>query len=495
MSRALLILLLFSACSSAGSEEAAKATPFASSASGPTLAASELLSIPALANAGPDQEVIRGAVVTLDGRRSFQPEGKAFTLRWSQTSGSPVVTLSNAAKAVTTFIAPPKATDLGFTLIATSQAGRTIEDDVVVHVVDVATRIAPTLLTNGDRIVPPLAEATLSAFLVGGELDSDVLWTQVFGALTKFQSSGPFGKNLVANAPESGYAIFSVQGSSKGMNSAPDFAVVAPQATGEQALLADPTELPQLQVAPGAQVELLGTDQSAASLWTQLIGDPVRFRDQLGWVFTAPSTPQLLWFSYVKDGTALRTSPLVLVVSVLDPSLDDLVCNAGPDQGAHFGVTVTLDATASTALDTTKYEWTQTYGSRVTLDDASAIRPKFTAPAQAGDLVFVLRLKGTLGFSPADSIVVTVRDASENEPPRGTITAKTFGSASYDLHADFRDRDNDPFTCTWSGAAAFDTRAGQDVRVTLMDATATLFSVTCCDNAPDSCATAERTLP
>jgi len=55
-----------------------------------------------VANAGPDQTVMSGSVVTLDGSAS---EGDIDSYSWAQTGG-PNVALVNANSAVATFIAP-----------------------------------------------------------------------------------------------------------------------------------------------------------------------------------------------------------------------------------------------------------------------------------------------------------------------------------------------------------------------------------------------------
>ncbi|GEM_PF-382678 len=56
------------------------------------------------ANAGPDQIVNAGALVTLNGSQSSDADGDSLTYRWTQTGGS-IVALSNATSASPTFMA------------------------------------------------------------------------------------------------------------------------------------------------------------------------------------------------------------------------------------------------------------------------------------------------------------------------------------------------------------------------------------------------------
>ena len=66
-----------------------------------------------VASAGADQSVLSGALVTLSGTASTDPDGDSLTFAWSQTGGT-AVTLSNANTASPTFTAPGAATTLVF---------------------------------------------------------------------------------------------------------------------------------------------------------------------------------------------------------------------------------------------------------------------------------------------------------------------------------------------------------------------------------------------
>ncbi len=66
----------------------------------------------------PIQLVTAGAIVTLDGSQSFDPEGDPFTFSWLQLLGDPV-TLSDPTIAMPTFTAPLTAQTLTFNLTVT----------------------------------------------------------------------------------------------------------------------------------------------------------------------------------------------------------------------------------------------------------------------------------------------------------------------------------------------------------------------------------------
>ena len=102
------------------------------------------------------------------------------------------------------------------------------------------------------------------------------------------------------------------------------------------------------------------------------------------------------------------------------PALQDLVgrqqttatADAGPDQEVQTGATVTLDGSGSsttTSGATLTYAWTQTSGATVTLDDATAQMPSFTAPSVRRDLEFSLVVNDGTNASSADTVSVAVR--------------------------------------------------------------------------------------
>ena len=96
------------------------------------------------------------------------------------------------------------------------------------------------------------------------------------------------------------------------------------------------------------------------------------------------------------------------------------ISNAGPNQTPYSGDTVHLDGSGSSdpSGSILTYQWTQTQGPEVFLDDSTAVNPMFTAPnvLLQSSLVFELVVTNEQGIaSQPDSVTITVNPS--NEPP------------------------------------------------------------------------------
>jgi len=93
------------------------------------------------------------------------------------------------------------------------------------------------------------------------------------------------------------------------------------------------------------------------------------------------------------------------------------VAEAGPDQLVNPAAHVTLDGSGSYSPDglALTYSWTQTAGDKMTLDDATAVKPTFTAGGQ-GAYTFQLTVTDTDQATGSDDVVITVAtDDDDND--------------------------------------------------------------------------------
>ena len=114
--------------------------------------------------------------------------------------------------------------------------------------------------------------------------------------------------------------------------------------------------------------------------------------------------------------------------------------NAGVDQTAASGATVTLDGSASNDLEgAVTYSWVQSSGSAVTLSDATAANPTFAAALGDAVLEFSLTVTDDDGAKATDSVIVTLTNvlptanAGVDQTAVSGATVTLDGSASNDL--------------------------------------------------------------
>lgn len=131
------------------------------------------------------------------------------------------------------------------------------------------------------------------------------------------------------------------------------------------------------------------------------------------------------------DGTPLENLPaeMVIITRAVEGTetapARPVVADAGPDATVTAGDVVTLDGSGSDALLTGQsltFMWEQVSGPSVSLSNATAEKPTFTAPAQPGELTFRLTVRDGLGNSDTDEVTLTVErfviDAGEDKYTR-----------------------------------------------------------------------------
>ena len=139
---------------------------------------------PPYANAGEDQTVGEGIVVTLDGASSLDIDDGIVSYEWTQI-GNPAVTLSDPATQTPTFLAPqvgPDGVSLTFNLTVTDTGGLQNTDSCIVNVS--WQNESPTAIISPDYL--ETTQETLVTLDGSASTDSDdgiasYLWTQIEG--------------------------------------------------------------------------------------------------------------------------------------------------------------------------------------------------------------------------------------------------------------------------------------------------------------------------
>jgi hypothetical protein len=138
-------------------------------------------------------------------------------------------------------------------------------------------------------------------------------------------------------------------------------------------------------------------------------------------------------------GTATEPFEVTVEAQNTAPTAD-----AGSDQTVQAGDTVTLDASGSSDSDGSiaSYSWTQTGGTSVSLSDASAAQPTFTAPDVTSDetLTFDVQVTDDDGATATDSVSVTVEPATTGAKsadvaitPGSGLEASTYSGDSFQV--------------------------------------------------------------
>jgi len=237
---------------------------------------------PPLANAGPDQNMNEGVIVTLSGANSTDREGAVLTYSWSQVSGTPV-TLSNPSSAQTTFMPPnvgPNGVTLGFQLTVTDSSGLQSADTCLVNVLWINQ---PPAANAGTDL--SVKEGTMVSLKGSNSSDPDGFapsyeWTQVSGTPVALSSPSVAEPTFLApNVGEAGESLmFQLTVTDSGGLQARDTCIVNVVSVNQPpAANAGPDQ----NVNQGVSVTLNGTGSTdpdgglLAYSWLQTAGAPV----------------------------------------------------------------------------------------------------------------------------------------------------------------------------------------------------------------------------
>jgi len=369
--------------------------------------------LPPVANAGPDQSVAANATVTLDGSRSFDPEGNPITFNWTQTGGTPVM-ITGPTTVRPTFVAPNVTGILMFQLIVND--GKNSSAPAIVHV-------SVTVTSNR----PPIPDAGPDEYVVGGSIvtlngagsrdpEGGVLkyyWVQTQGTPVLLTGVNTPKPTFVAPNKTDILVFLLTVTDAQGLSAQDAVAISVTAVQGDLAPICNAG--PNQCVKPGATVTLDGSasvDPQGGPLtfvWIQTAGIAVTLSNSNTDkpTFVAPATATTLTFQLtVTNSIQLSASTSVTITVTSTPP----VANAGPDQKVTVGETVQLDGSASSdpAGNPLTFSWVQTAGTTVDLKNPTSDKPTFIAPNATVTLTFQLTVDNGQGCTSSDTVNIFV---------------------------------------------------------------------------------------
>ena len=362
--------------------------------------------VPPTADAGSDQTVKPGTVVTLRGDGT-DPEGGIVNFRWAQTSGQ-TVSFTTAGGSIQ-FRAPDTAGTLTFRLTVSDEEGNAGSDTVNVMVVPQTRPIADA----GTNIV---AEPGDTVRLDGrGSYAPDrsrlsYNWTQTSGL--EVSLSGKTGSSPTFRAPQvaSEYFTFMLTVTDRHGNNDTDTVEVHVKSIRPIANAGK-----DVKVKPGRTVTLYGSGGAGFGFptfsWMQVSGHVVNMTgvplDNEVLRFTAPDINEVLVFQLsVTNGILTATDTVRVTVDRNDAP----TANAGRDRTAYTGDMLTFTGRAGDADgDDLTYRWTATGTPKLAIHDSDKLTSTATAPAVSNVTAYTVTFTASDGInSTSDSLVLTV---------------------------------------------------------------------------------------
>ena len=371
------------------------------------------------ANAGSNQSVVAGTLVTLSGSGS-DSDGDTISYSWAKTSG-PAVTLSSNTSQNPTFTAPSSAGTITFTLTVSDD---TLSDTDTVTIT-ISTNQPPTANAGSNQSVAVGASVTLDGT---GSTDPDsntltYLWAKTSGP--SISLNGAMTAQPTFTAPPSPSTIIFTLSVTDELTTVTDTVTI----TVSTGLIANAGQ--DQNVTTGDVVTLDGTNSANTAgntltySWAKTSGPAVTLNGAMTAqpTFTAPSSPGSIIFTLtVSDGTSEKTDTVTITVSAPPQNPNPIpnpnqspTANAGRDRTFPPESTVTLSGSGTDPNgDSLTYTWSQTSGTpRVTINDNMSARTTFTAPSDPTKLVFTLRVyDGT--YSDTDDITITIARQTKN---------------------------------------------------------------------------------
>lgn len=385
------------------------------------------LNVAPVANAGLNQSVMAGALVTLDGSSSSDANRDYLTYKWAllvKPAGSQAV-LSSATDVKPTFTADLAGTYAATLVVSDGRLSSSIDPPATVTVVVSGVNAPPVAnagasqnvsvglvtldgSTSGDVNLDPL---TYKWVLVAKPAGSAAVLSSATSAKPTFTAdlAGVYVASLVVNDGKVDSALTTVTVTATSVNAAP----VANAGPNQSVVLA-------------SVVTLNGAGSTDANL------DPLIYK----WALVSKPAGSAAVLSATDVATPTFTADLagvyVATLIVNDGKVDSVmsavtitaaaanvapVANAGTAQTVsrtNGSVVVTLNGTGSTDAnsDTLTYRWvltTQPVGSTATLSSATAAQPTFTATVAGVYVATLIVNDGKLDSATPSTVPITVQ--------------------------------------------------------------------------------------
>ncbi|WP_103258710.1 PKD domain-containing protein [Tabrizicola aquatica] len=402
---------------------------------------------PPVADAGDQQSVDSLSAVTLDGTGSTDPDaGQPLTYTWTQLSG-PTMTVTGANQAQASFTAPEVAfgdDPVGLLFSLRVSDGELEDTDLVLVQVSGVNQI-PVAVAGDDQTVAAGAPVQLDGT---GSFDPDPLTPPVAFI---YEWTAPLGSGIVLTGADTATPSFTAPQLAPGVtrevvltlvvrdgfaDSVPDEVSIFVEGPANIAPTADAGEDRRVVSGTATSLDGSGSDannalQTLTYAWTQVSGPAVTLAGAttVSPTFTAPPLPPLsapvdLEFQLVVNDGIEESAPATVRITIDPPLNTPPIADAGPSQTVASGALVTLDGRASSTEDvgqTLTYNWVQTSGPGVVLDDQNAAQPTFVAPVvpygQPPEvLTFDLLVNDGLEDSIAAGVMIEVQP-EPNTPP------------------------------------------------------------------------------
>ena len=424
------------------------------------------------AEAGTNQSVAEGAAVSLSGSGT-DPESQSLTYSWSQTAGSPSVTLTGATTQTPSFTAPNVVANVTLTFTLTVNDGVLNGTDTV-DITIVADNDAPSANAGTNQTVDEGDTVSLSGS--GSDPESQNLtysWAQTGGSpnvtLTGATTQTPSftAPNVVANVT----LTFTLTVNDGVLNGTDTVEITVRGDNDAPSANAGTNQT----VAEGAAVSLSGsgTDPEGQSLtysWAQTGGSPnVTLTGATTQTpsFTAPellANATLTFTLTVGDGNSTDTDTVEITI---EADNDAPSANAGTDRTVNEGDPVSLSGSGSDPeSQSLTYSWAQTGGSpNVTLTGATTQTPSFTAPNVTANVTLTFTLTVNDGTSNGtDTVDITITADNDAPTANAGMNQTVDEGDTVSLSGSGSDPESGALTYSW-------TQTGGSPNVTLTGAT------------------------